>query len=74
MSLGVDDPVLFPPAVIIEVKALACELPREMGVPLSRLSISETTQGSNGRGYCGKRKGVFYNRKVHHISVEKYPT
>lgn len=36
-----DAQVLFPPEVIVEIKALACELPKNIGVPLSRLSISE---------------------------------
>ena len=31
----------FPPLVEVEVKALACQLPRESGVPLSRYSSSE---------------------------------
>lgn len=31
----------FPPAIVIAVKALACELPREVGVPLSRFSLPE---------------------------------
>ena len=31
----------FPPMVEVEVKALACQLPREGGVPLSRYSSSE---------------------------------
>jgi hypothetical protein len=33
--------VLFPPRVVVEVKALACELPSELGLPLSRLSCSD---------------------------------
>jgi len=31
----------FPPCVVAEVKALACELPSQLGLPLSRLSIPE---------------------------------
>ncbi len=33
--------MLFPPRVIAEVKALACELPAKLGLPLSRFSRSE---------------------------------
>jgi len=32
---------VFPPAQIAEVKALACELPPEQGIPLSRWSSAE---------------------------------
>jgi hypothetical protein len=32
---------LFPPQVVVEVKALACELPYRHGIPLSRFSIEE---------------------------------
>jgi transposase len=41
---GLDDqprtgrPPVFPPEVIVQVKALACELPAETGLPLSRFS------------------------------------
>jgi hypothetical protein len=30
--------VVFPPQQVVQVKAIACELPREAGVPLSRFS------------------------------------
>ena len=33
-------PELFPPHVVVQVKALACELPATLGVPLSRLSTA----------------------------------
>ena len=33
--------VVFPPQQVAQVKAIACELPREAGVPLSRFSRAE---------------------------------
>ncbi len=36
-------PGIFPPQVVADVKALACELPSSSGVPLSRYSTSEIT-------------------------------
>ena len=36
---------VFPPAQVAEVKALACELPAEQGVPLSRWSSAELAHG-----------------------------
>lgn len=40
----------FPPAVVVAVKALACELPSELGLPLSRFSMSEIKQEVIRRG------------------------
>lgn len=57
MSPGVDVLDLFFPAVIIEVKALACELPKKMGIPLSRLSISELHREVVERGIIAKVSG-----------------
>jgi hypothetical protein len=37
-------PGLFPPEVVVQVKALACELPARLGVPLSRLSTADITR------------------------------
>jgi hypothetical protein len=34
-------PQSFPPDIVVAVKALACELPSEVGLPLSRFSMSE---------------------------------
>jgi hypothetical protein len=44
------DPTIFPPEVIMEVKALACELPKELGLPFSRLSHHEIAQQAVQRG------------------------
>jgi len=40
----------FPPSVAVAIKALACELPHESGVPLSRWSISEIKREAIERG------------------------
>ncbi len=36
-----EDPARFPPLVVVEVKALACQLPTELGVPRSRLHVPD---------------------------------
>jgi hypothetical protein len=41
LNLGAADPPTFPPSVVTQVKALACELPYRLHLPLSRLSLSE---------------------------------
>ena len=43
-GLGPDVPGLFPPEVVVQIKALACELPASRGLPLSRLSVSDVAR------------------------------
>ena len=45
-----DGPPAFPPRVVIAVKALACELPSDGGLPLSRYSIPELKREVLRRG------------------------
>lgn len=40
----------FPPDVVVAVKALACELPHEHGIPVSRLSTAEIRRAAVDRG------------------------
>jgi transposase len=40
-------PEAFPPELVIEVKALACELPSRLGLPLSRLQVSTSAARSS---------------------------
>ena len=43
-------PRSFPPQVVVEVKALACELPARLGVPLSRLHVPDIRVEAISRG------------------------
>ena len=43
-------PGFFPPEVIMQVKALACELPIDSGIPLSRWSTSDIAREVRNRG------------------------
>ena len=49
---------LFPPAQVAEVKALACELPSERGVPLSRWSSAEIAREAIARGVVAEISGT----------------
>jgi hypothetical protein len=49
---------LFPPVQVAEVKALACELPAEKGVPLSRWSSTEIAREAVTRGIVERISGV----------------
>lgn len=45
-----DAQTFFPPTVAVEVKALACALPAELGIPLSRFSAAELRREVMARG------------------------
>lgn len=42
--------VCFPPEAVIEIKALACELPAVLGLPLSRFSVADVRREAIRRG------------------------
>jgi hypothetical protein len=41
---------VFPPEVVIQIKSLACELPAEHGIPLSRFSMADLKREAIRRG------------------------
>jgi hypothetical protein len=43
-------PALFPPEISVEIKALACELPATLGLPLSRLSVADVVRQAEHSG------------------------
>jgi len=47
----------FPPDVVVQIKALACELPSESGVPLSRWSTGEIARAAIQRGIVAEVSG-----------------
>jgi Homeodomain-like domain len=51
-------PAVFPPEVVVALKALACELPARLGAPLSRLHIPDTATEVCGRGIVAKFRGT----------------
>jgi len=54
---GEESRLSFPPLVVVEVKALACELPHNLGAPLSRFSISELRSEAIARGIVADVSG-----------------
>jgi hypothetical protein len=48
----------FPPSLIVQVKALACELPHTLRLPLSRLSIEEIRQHVISQGLIAEISGA----------------
>ncbi len=51
-------PGLFPPEVVIQVKAIACELPATLGVPLSRLSSADIAREVERAGIVAAISGT----------------
>ncbi len=57
IDLDPDARPVFPPNVMIEVKALACELPFDRGIPLSRFSPAEIAAEVIRRGIVAQISG-----------------
>lgn len=51
-------PRFFPPEVIVEVKAIACELPQRLGLPLSRLHVPDIRDELLDRGLVAEISGT----------------
>jgi len=57
-DLGAGVPPSFPPSVVVQVKALACELPHRLQLPLSRLSLSEIRREVITQGLVAEFSGA----------------
>ena len=51
-------PQFFPPEVIVEIKAIACELPQRLGLPLSRLHVPDIRAEVLHRGLVAEISGT----------------
>jgi len=58
ISLVADDRLVFPPHVVVQVKALACEIPARLGIPLSRFSTAELAREAVERGIVASISGA----------------
>jgi hypothetical protein len=50
--------LVFPPAVRVEIKALACELPSRRGLPLARWSLAELRREAVAQGLVAQISGT----------------
>ena len=48
----------FPPSLVVQVKALACELPHRRGLPLSRFSVEDIRQEVLAQGWVAEISGT----------------
>ena len=54
---GGADPALFPPEIIVAVKALACQLPKQLGLPFSRFTHDEIARQAEKHGIVASISG-----------------
>jgi hypothetical protein len=54
---GAGDPALFPPEIIVSVKALACQLPKDLGLPFSKLTHEEIARQAEKQGIVASISG-----------------
>jgi hypothetical protein len=65
-------PELFPPEVVVHVKALACELPATLGVPLSRLSTADIAREAQRQGVVATISGATVWRWLHEDAIQPW--
>lgn len=54
---GAGGPALFPPEIIVSVKALACQLPKDLGLPFSKLTHAEIARHAARQGIVASISG-----------------
>ena len=72
MIPGREDPLLFPPQVAIEVKALACQLPSEFDKPLSRFTAREIARLASERGITASISGTTVWRWLNEDAIKPW--
>jgi hypothetical protein len=65
-------PGLFPPELVVQVKALACELPATHHVPLSRWSLNELTRHVCETGLVAQLSGATLWRWLHEDAIRPW--
>lgn len=56
-SPDAEDPAFFPPEIVVAVKALACQLPKQLGLPFSRLTHDEIARQAEKSGIVASISG-----------------
>src|SRR4051812_5167235 len=68
-SRGRAAPGLFPPEVVVQIKALACELPSQHQVPLARWSVPEITGHAVASGLVASISDTTVWRWLHQDAI-----
>lgn len=65
-------PGSFPPELVVQVKALACELPATRGLPLSRLSCADIAREAQQCGIVARISGTTVWRWLHEDAIRPW--
>ncbi len=65
-------PLLFPPELVVQIKALACELPAKHGLPLSRWSIGDLVPQVQQSGLVASISGSSLWRWLHEDAIRPW--
>ena len=65
-------PGLFPPELVVQVKALACELPATRGLPLSRLSTADIVREAQRAGIVARISDKTVWRWLHEDAIRPW--
>ena len=65
-------PGLFPPEISVEIKALACELPATLGLPLSRLSVADVARQAEHWGLVARISESTVWRWLHQDAIRPW--
>jgi hypothetical protein len=63
---------LFPPELVVQIKALACELPAVRGVPLSRFSVEDIVREAQRCGIVASISGSTVWRWLHEDAIRPW--
>jgi hypothetical protein len=65
-------PVLFPPDLVVQIKAIACELPAKYGIPLSRWSTKDIVNYVRQSGFVAAISGSTVWRWLHEDAIKPW--
>jgi transposase len=63
---------VFPPNVVVQIKALACQLPFDNGIPLSRFSTNDIVAEAVDRGIVAQISGSTVWRWLHQDAIKPW--
>ena len=72
MNFVLAAPELFPPELVVQIKALACELPSTLGLPLSRFSTSDIAIHAQRSGIIASISGSTIWRWLHEDAIRPW--
>ena len=62
----------FPPEIVVEIKALACQLPKDLGLPFSRLGRKQIAEEAIQRGIVASISGTTVWRWLHADAIRPW--